>query len=58
MVRADLIALCAGSTIFAGGFGFGWSILPEEADLKLARIRAGILWSIPRRTLPPHTSTH
>jgi hypothetical protein len=52
MAREDLIALCAGSFIFAGGFGLGW-FTPESAEFKLARIRAGLNYSIPIRTLPP-----
>jgi hypothetical protein len=53
MAREDLIALCAGSFIFAGGFGLGWFTTPESAEFKLARIRAGLNYSIPIRTLPP-----
>lgn len=53
MAREDLIALCAGSCIFAGGCGLGWFTTPESAEFKLARIRAGLNYSIPIRTLPP-----
>jgi hypothetical protein len=30
--------------------GFGWSITPEPAEMELARIRAGLDWSMPVRT--------
>jgi hypothetical protein len=53
MVRDDFISLCCGLAISAGGFGFGWFITPETAELKLARVRASVDWSMPVRTLPP-----
>ena len=53
MVREHFIALCAGLVMGTGGFGFGWITFPETAELKLARIRAGVDFSIPIRTLPP-----
>jgi hypothetical protein len=55
MARDDFIALCSGFIMCTGGFGFGWFITPEPAELKLAKIRAGLDLSIPIRTLPPDT---
>ena len=53
MARQAFVALCAGSFVFASGLGFGWFITPETAEVKLARIWAGVDLSIPIRTLPP-----
>jgi hypothetical protein len=53
MVRDDFIALCAGSFMFAGGFG--WFGAPETGEFKLAKIRSGLNLSIPIRTLPPES---
>jgi hypothetical protein len=53
-VRVHFLALCA-FIMCTGGFGFGWSITPEPAEVKLARIWAGVDLSIPIRTLPPNT---
>jgi hypothetical protein len=33
--------------------GFGWSITPEPAEMKLGRLWAGAAQSIPVRTVPP-----
>jgi hypothetical protein len=53
MVRDHLFSLCGGALMLATWTGFGWSITPEPAEMKLARIRASLDWSIPVRTLPP-----
>jgi hypothetical protein len=53
MVREDFIAWGAGLAMSAGGFGFGWFITPEPAEMKLGRLWAGAAQSIPVRTLPP-----
>jgi hypothetical protein len=53
MARDDFIALCSGFLMCTGGFGCGWFITPEPAELKLAKIRAGLDLSIPIRTRPP-----
>ena len=56
MVREDLIAWGAGLVMSAGGFGFGWFIMPEPAELKLLRIQTNLDYQAPkRRTLPPDT---
>jgi hypothetical protein len=36
MVRDDFISLCTGVVMTTGGFGFGWFITPEPAELRLA----------------------
>jgi hypothetical protein len=55
MAREDLIGLFSGPVMSTGGFGFGWFITPETAEIKPARIWAGVdLW-IPIRTLPLNT---
>jgi hypothetical protein len=38
MVRECVVALCCGAVMSSGGFGFGWFIIPEPAELKLRRI--------------------
>jgi hypothetical protein len=53
MVRDYLFSLCGGAFMLATWTGFGTYITPEPAEMKLARIRAGVDWSIPVRTLPP-----
>jgi hypothetical protein len=53
MVRDYLFSLCGGALMVATWGGFGWSITPEPAEMELARIRAGLDWSMPVRTLPP-----
>ncbi len=53
MARDDFIALCCGMLMSAGGFSFGWFTMPESAEFKLAKIRAGLDLSISRRALPP-----
>jgi hypothetical protein len=55
MARDDFTALCAGFEMCTGGGGLGWFITPEPAEMKLARIRAGLDLSIPIRALPPDT---
>ena len=42
MVRDDCVALSAGVFMLAGSVGFGWVMVPESAEFKLAKIRAGI----------------
>jgi hypothetical protein len=54
MVRDDFITLCAGVVMSTGSFGFGSLMAPEPAELKLARIRAGLDFSLPVRTLRPN----
>jgi hypothetical protein len=54
MAREHFIVLCAGLVVGTGGFGFGWFIAPEPAEVKLARIWAGLDYAIPVRTLPPY----
>jgi hypothetical protein len=53
MARDHFIALCSGFVMCTGGFGFGWFITPEPAEMKLGRLWAGAAQSIPVRTLPP-----
>jgi hypothetical protein len=53
MVRDYLYSLCGGALMLATWTGFGAYIAPEPAEVKLARIRAGVDWSMPVRTLPP-----
>ena len=53
MVRDWLITLCGGALMVATWAAFGWFIVPEPAELKLARTTASVDWSIPLRTLPP-----
>jgi hypothetical protein len=53
MVRDYLFSLCGGVLMLATWTGFGAYIAPEPAEMKLARIRAGVDWSMPVRTLPP-----
>jgi hypothetical protein len=53
MVRDYLFSLCGSAFMLATWTGFGAYIAPEPAELKLARIRAGLDWSMPVRTLPP-----
>jgi hypothetical protein len=53
MVRDYLFSLCGSALMLATWTGFGAYIAPEPAELKLARIRAGVDWSMPVRTLPP-----
>jgi hypothetical protein len=50
MARDHFIALCAGLVMGTGGFGFGWFITPEPAEVKLDRIWAGLHYAIPVRT--------
>jgi hypothetical protein len=54
MVRDWFMTLCGGALMVATWSGFGAYIAPEPAELKLARIMAGLDRSI-RRTLPPDT---
>jgi hypothetical protein len=53
MVRKDLIALGAGCFMFTGGVGFSSFIAPEPAEVRLARIRGGVDYTMSVRTLPP-----
>jgi hypothetical protein len=52
MVRDYLFSLCGSALMVATWTGFGAYIAPGPAELKLARIRAGVDWSMPLRTLP------
>jgi hypothetical protein len=47
MVRDYLYSLCGGALMLATWTGFGAYIAPEPAEVKLARIRAGVDWSHP-----------
>jgi hypothetical protein len=53
MAREDFVTVCTGFVTCTGGFGFGWFITPEPAEMKLARIRASLDLSMPIQTLPP-----
>ena len=55
MAREDFVTLCTGFVTCTGGFGFGWFITPEPAEMKLARICASLDLSMPIRALPPPT---
>ena len=54
MVRGDFIALGAGCFMFTGGVGFGSFITPEPAEVRLARIRGGVDYTMSVPTLPPN----